>query len=649
MIRGISTKWMLGVLLCLALPLMGFAWFARAGITGKRADEVTRFHLQGTAADLSNRLHSDLLQRQQDVAVLASIPVVYWFAANDSDKDRETFLQQVEGVLDGMVAASGVYSRIFILDRAGDVIGWNLETGDGRKLTQDQIEVGDSLFYGDSDWFKKCLKEDFAVIDFHRPGFVSRDASMSEVFHVGFAAKIDPQMVNGQITGESPGVVVAFMEWNHVQQMVNSYGVRRLSDGGQGDKIDIFASSYSWIWGRDADTILAHKNTNLYGQRVSGLEGGMLKPLVDAARDHEFGMYPEYSFEGVKKRAAFHRMDGPLGLQWVIGVGVNDKDIYRPVREQNALLMWASVFSLALGGALAWWLAKRMTRPILELKRQAEEVAAGDLQARVKVRGQDEMAELSVAFNSMAHNLAENRDRLIKAEKESAWREMALQVAHEIKNPLTPIRLSVGLLRRAWKKGPEAFEPILETTLQMIDRQVDAMREVTRDFSDFAGTDKPACPVVAGSLLVEVLDWAGAWAGDLGVDVVREGLNTDAYILVHEGEMRRAFLNLVSNALESMPDGGVLTARMQVSSDSVCFQIQDTGSGITDSDSKHLFEPHFTTRSGGTGLGLAIVKRVVESRSGTIRLENVEGGVGAVATLTLPVLHLNSDGTYLHS
>ncbi|MCA9003565.1 MAG: hypothetical protein KDB61_16695, partial [Planctomycetes bacterium] len=103
--------------------------------------------------------------------------------------------------------------------------------------------------------------------------------------------------------------------------------------------------------------------------------------LVDAARANDFGMYPEYSFEGIKKKAAFHRMNDPLGLRWVIGVGVNDNDIYKPVREQDALLMWASLFSLALGGALAWWLARRMTRPVLELKKQAEEVAAGHLEA----------------------------------------------------------------------------------------------------------------------------------------------------------------------------------------------------------------------------------------------------------------------------
>ncbi|MCA9003519.1 MAG: hypothetical protein KDB61_16455, partial [Planctomycetes bacterium] len=193
-----------------------------------------------------------------------------------------------------------------------------------------------------------------------------------------------------------------------------------------------------------------------------------------------------------------------------------------------------------------------------------------------------------------------------------------------------------GLLRRAWSKGPEAFEPVLETTLQMIDRQVDAMREVTQDFSDFAGTYKEASPEVAGELLTEVLDLAQAWADDLGVEVVREGLEQDAEILVHGGEMRRALLNLVNNALESMPEGGRLLARLEVNGDAVRFVIQDTGRGISNGDAAHLFEPHFTTRSGGTGLGLAIVKRVVESRSGTIRLENVAEGPGAVATLTLP-------------
>jgi signal transduction histidine kinase len=168
------------------------------------------------------------------------------------------------------------------------------------------------------------------------------------------------------------------------------------------------------------------------------------------------------------------------------------------------------------------------------------------------------------------------------------------------------------------------------------------MREVTQDFSDFAGTHKDASPEMAGPLLGEVLDWASAWADDLGVEIQRNGLDSGVQIWVHAGEMRRALLNLVNNALESMPSGGQLIASMSVTSDSVVYTIQDTGTGISVGIAEHLFEPHFTTRTGGTGLGLAIVKRVIESRHGTIRLENVEGGVGAVATLTLP-LHIPSE------
>ncbi|MCP5021863.1 MAG: hypothetical protein GY930_08790, partial [bacterium] len=145
MIRGISTKWMLGVLLSLALPLMGFAWYARDQVTAPRADEVVRFHLLGTAADLSNRLYAELVQGQEDAKVLASVPVIGWFAANSNGKDRGTFLQHVEGVLNGMVKTSGIYSRIFVLGTDGSVIAWNTSTKEGRRLTQDQVEEAESF------------------------------------------------------------------------------------------------------------------------------------------------------------------------------------------------------------------------------------------------------------------------------------------------------------------------------------------------------------------------------------------------------------------------------------------------------------------------------------------------------------------------
>ena len=511
------------------------------------------------------------------------------------------------------------------------MVGWNTRFA-GQTWTEDEILNMESQFFGDEDWFAQCLEEGNAVVDYHRSDFAPPMGPGSQVYHVGFAARIKPQ-----VDEESPGVVVAFMDWRHVQNMVNRYGVRRLSSSPDGERQDIYKTSYAWIWGKDADTIQAHKDRGLYGQKVSSQEQGSLQPLVDAARSKAFGMYPKYQFRGVWKQAAFNRLDGSQGFEWVVGVGVDEEDIYGPLKQLNRLFLMAALLALLLAGGLSWWLARRLTRPVLQLKAQAERVAAGDLEARVTVRGRDEIAELSEAFNGMAHDLAQNRDRLIRAEKEAAWREMALQVAHEIKNPLTPIQLSVGLLRRVRKERPEEFEPMLESTLDMIERQVETMREVTRDFSAFAGTHKPAKPVAAGPMLAHALDLAQAWSAELGVCVHASGLEDATPVFVHQGEMQRALVNLVNNALEAMPNGGELFCSVERSGDQITYRIRDTGAGISEEAREHLFEPHFTTRNSGTGLGLAIVRRVVEERGGTIELLDANPAPGAEAVLRLPV------------
>ena len=636
---------MLGVLISLALPLFLFAWFARTEVTTKRADEVVRLYLEGTAADLAGQLQAELFERNQDVDLLALAPVLRWFMEDrnastqtyggpdsaPSDGDRVIFRGFVEELFNDLIQLSGVYERVLALDREGRVVGWNTRVG-GQEWTEEEILNMESQFFGDEDWFAQCLYGGHAVVDYHRSDFAPKEGPGSQVYHLGFASRIKPML-----DPEAPGVVVAFMDWRHLQNMVNRFGVRRLSSSPNDAGEDIYSTSYAWIWGQDADTIQAHKNRGYYGLKVSSLEEGSLQPLVDAARAGPDGMYPKYKLGGAWKQAAFTRLDGSQGFEWVIGAGVEEADIYGPLEQLNRLFLIAAGLALLFAGGLSWWLARRLTRPVLELKAQAERVAAGDLEARVEVRGRDEMAELSQAFNSMAHDLAQNRDRLIRAEKEAAWREMALQVAHEIKNPLTPILLSVGLLRRVRKERPEEFEPMLDSTLDMIERQVETMREVTRDFSAFAGTHKPAQPVAAGPMLAHALDLTQAWSEDLGVSVHATGLREESAVMVHQGEMQRALVNLVNNALEAMPQGGELFASVERAGDGVLYKIRDTGAGISEEAREHLFEPHFTTRSSGTGLGLAIVRRVVEERGGTIELLDADPGPGAEAVLRLPV------------
>jgi two-component system nitrogen regulation sensor histidine kinase NtrY len=222
----------------------------------------------------------------------------------------------------------------------------------------------------------------------------------------------------------------------------------------------------------------------------------------------------------------------------------------------------------------------------------------------------------------------------VRAEKDAAWREMARQVAHEIKNPLTPLRLSADLLERARAEGSAEFDAILARTVGIIRRQCDHMREIAKDFHAFAGRHHDLRPVDVAATLDEVLALHDAWARDSHIEVVRTGQG--GIVRADPDELRRALINVVSNAFEAMPDGGRFEADVRAVDGRVAVELCDTGPGISDEQRGHLFEPYFTTRSSGTGLGLAIVRRIVEDLGGEVTLQNREPGPGAVARLVLP-------------
>jgi nitrogen fixation/metabolism regulation signal transduction histidine kinase len=403
----------------------------------------------------------------------------------------------------------------------------------------------------------------------------------------------------------------------------------------------------------DADTIIGHQDPELYTKRVSEppIE---LPQLVAAARERDWGMYPGYTFRDLEKTAAFKRCAGPDagGFGWVLGVGVDDRDIYEMVTELHRLLVAATLFALGVVVAGTVLVARRTTRPILLLKEQTERIAKGDLEARVDVSSRDELGDLAQSFNHMTVELSESRRRLVKAEKDSAWREMARQVAHEIKNPLTPISLSVDLLKRARDEKSAQFDAIFDRTVDLVQRQVEGMRRIASDFSAFAGAHKTDPAVVdAGVVLEEVLDLNSAWAGESGISVERS--IESAHVFVDRGELRRVLINLVSNALEAMSRGGVLTAGVRRIPDpggdghvpeggkvpgggKVEIVVCDTGVGISTEVRQRLFEPYFTTRTGGTGLGLAIARRLVDLMAGSIEILPNPEGQGTVARVVLP-------------
>jgi two-component system, NtrC family, nitrogen regulation sensor histidine kinase NtrY len=305
----------------------------------------------------------------------------------------------------------------------------------------------------------------------------------------------------------------------------------------------------------------------------------------------------------------------------------------------RAIVLLAFAGALAAGALAAAivgrLLAARVTRPVDALRAAAARVAAGDLEGRVGVRAAGEIGELVEAFDAMTADLARSRARLAHAERIAAWREVARRLAHEIKNPLTPIAMSVETLRDARARGRGDFEEIFEEGTRAIGEEVRRLKRIVDEFSRFARLPAPERAAVAPSDLVSAVV-ALFPAPPTGVRIERAIEPGAPPVLADRDQIVQVLLNLVRNALDAMPGGGTLAIGVWRQGDAVRFTISDTGPGIAPADLARVFEPYFTTKEGGTGLGLAIAHRIAEEHEGTLEVASPSGG-GATFALTLPV------------
>lgn len=294
---------------------------------------------------------------------------------------------------------------------------------------------------------------------------------------------------------------------------------------------------------------------------------------------------------------------------------------------------------LAVGAALL--LSARLSRPVSELAAGARRVAAGELDASVPVSGPRETVELAQAFNDMTRALRDSHARLLQAERVASWREMARRLAHELKNPLFPIQLSVETLRRAWdRRAPAAaggegdFERLFRESSDTLLDELGSLRRIIDDFSQFARMPAPRLlPTDVNGVVAQAAALYRPQAGAIGIEVDLDPslppLPADAELLA------RALGNLVKNALEAMPDGGRLVLRTRARDGAVTLEVEDTGPGLTDEQRTRLFTPYYTTKPAGTGLGLAIVQGVVSDHGGRIDVWS-EPGAGTRFTIVLP-------------
>lgn len=299
-------------------------------------------------------------------------------------------------------------------------------------------------------------------------------------------------------------------------------------------------------------------------------------------------------------------------------------------------------FALIVGGAgillavlLSGWIAARVTQPIERLADAAREVAAGRWETQVQVRSSDELGQLADAFNTMTRQLTEQRDRLVQAERVAAWRELARRLAHELKNPLFPLQLTIENLLRAREQNPDQFEEVFRESTATLLAELANLKAIIGRFSDFSKMPQPQLqPVQVNDVVRQVTALHGAQLqGKVEVKVeLDEGLPD---IAADPDLLHRALSNLVLNALDAMPEGGSINLRTRDLGAQVRLEVADTGGGLTREECERLFTPYYTTKRHGTGLGLAIVQSVVSDHGGSISVESAPGK-GTTFRIDLP-------------
>ena len=283
------------------------------------------------------------------------------------------------------------------------------------------------------------------------------------------------------------------------------------------------------------------------------------------------------------------------------------------------------------------WIAARISRPIEELAQAAGQVAAGDWETRVDIRSLDEVGALARSFNNMTRQLAEQRDRLVQTERVAAWRELARRLAHELKNPLMPLQITVENMVRAKKLPKKQFDEVFAESTATLQAEIENLKTIVGRFSDFSKLPQPqALEMDAREAVRRVVKLYGPALEEKHIEL-GTAISAEPLPILGDSELlHRALSNLVLNAMDAMPEGGTLTVSANRAREMVRISVADTGAGLTPEECERLFTPYYTTKQHGTGLGLAIVQSVIADHNGTIAVENVEGG-GARFVIGLPL------------
>jgi signal transduction histidine kinase len=299
-------------------------------------------------------------------------------------------------------------------------------------------------------------------------------------------------------------------------------------------------------------------------------------------------------------------------------------------------LMNVYTFIIVLSIIVILLISNYISRPLRMIKEKLQKLSLSSTNEKIEWKGKDEIGKLVDEYNRMAEQLSIKVDLLAKSERESAWREMAKQVAHEIKNPLTPMKLSVQYLLKSWNEKDPDWEERLQRLSETLIQQIDTLSDIATAFSDFAKMPKSNNEKIN---LDEIIQNAIELYADYDNLQINFTYSEDHKFFVYADRkhLLRVFNNLIKNAIQSFEIGqnGFIDIDIEEHLTAYRINIRDNGCGIPEDKKQMIFVPNFTTKSKGTGLGLAMVKNIILSFGGSISFES-EVGKGTVFSIILP-------------
>ncbi len=320
------------------------------------------------------------------------------------------------------------------------------------------------------------------------------------------------------------------------------------------------------------------------------------------------------------------RGENLLGVLFVRSSGLELAAVRSYIR-QTALVVGST--GVVIGILLSLWASARVTRPVRELAGSVRQVAEGKWDTRATVSSSDEIGRLAADFNHMTEQLVDSRERLVQTERVAAWRELARRLAHELKNPLFPLQITVENLQRSKALPPKEFEEVFEESTSTLLAELNTLKAIVGRFSDFARMPAPRKEEVNVNEIVErVIKLYDAQLRAPGRPQIRPELQLARNlpcVSADPEQLQRALSNLVLNAIDAMPNGGIICVSTREISGRVVLEVTDTGEGLTKEECERLFTPYYTTKQHGTGLGLAIVQSVVSDHGGAISVHSEPG------------------------